>query len=429
MQNPGMSQTINTQDTETAVRARHYLFIALCAAFPVALGAANVLLAVCAIACITLIPWKTTWRTLASMPTIWCVLALSAWMSIGILYTTAPTNDWLLHVKKYIKIPLIVLWVALLAGHTRAMASSWQAFAISMAFIAISTWLNVWFILPWSETQVVGWGLSHHVIGDYITQNVMMSLFVLWLLIQAHRQRGHRRFFWLIAALLAAVTITHLSQGRTGYVLLSISLLVFTMTRLHGKQIIIGIGTIIGALTILLATSETMLSRFQQAVAEAQLHDKDPHSSIGHRIFNYKITPELIKDRPILGWGTGSYHSAICTKIPAHLSCSVYNWHPHNQYLFFGVEHGILGILAYAALLVCMAWTALRAPRAGLGRPLLLGLTALLAVDSLFNSPLWSARESHFFTIMAGLLVAMAHTERAHATTQKSADTETARLG
>lgn len=424
-----MNQTTNTQDTETTLRASHYLFIALCAAFPVALGAANVMLAACAIACITLIPWKTTWRTLASMPTTWCILALSAWIGIGILYTTAPTNDWLLHVKKYIKIPLIVLWVALLAGHTRAMTFSWQAFAISMAFIATSTWLNVWFMLPWSETQAVGWGVSHHVIGDYITQNVMMSLFVLWLLLQAHLHHAQKRLLWLTAALLASITITHLSQGRTGYVLLSVSLIVFIATRLRGKQILIGLVAGISALAALLFTSDTMSSRFQQAIVEALQHEENPHSSIGHRIFNYKTTPELIKDKPVLGWGTGSYHTAICSKLPTNVSCSEYNWHPHNQYLFFGVEHGVLGIFVFIALLGSMAWTALRAPAGGLGRPLLLGLTALLAVDSLFNSPLWSARESHFFTIMAGLLVAMAHTERSLATTPKSAGSETARPG
>lgn len=422
-----MKHIIDKRDTDTTLGAIHYLFIALCAAFPVALGGANVLLAICAIACIPIILRKTTLRLLASMPTTWCILVLSVWIGIGILYTIAPPNDWLLHVKKYIKIPLIVLWAALLTGYTRAIACSWLAFAISMAFIAISTWLNVWFVLPWSETKTVGWGVSHHVFGDHITQNVMMSLFVLWLLLQAHQHSGHKRFLWLMAALLSAVTITHLSQGRTGYALLSVSLIIFTATRLRGKQIIIGIVTVISVLAVLLITSDTMSPRFQQAIAEAMQHKENPHSSIGHRIFNYKTTPELIKDKPIFGWGTGAYHTAICSKLPANVSCSEYSWHPHNQYLFFGAEHGVVGIFVFIALLGSMAWTALRAPAGGQGRPLLLGLTALLAVDSLFNSPLWSARESHFFTIMAGLLVAMAHTEQSLATAPKPTDGDTGR--
>ena len=390
----------------------HYLFIALCAAFPVALGAANVLLVLCAITCVLATPWRTIWPTIRLIPAVWAIIALSTLITIGVLYTSAPSHDWQLHLKKYIKIPLIILWIALLINNVNAIRLSWVAFTISMAFIAASTWANVWLILPWSATKVTGWGISHHVFGDYITQNVMMSLFVLWLLLQAQQSHGLQRYFWLISATLSALTITHLSQGRTGYVLLAVSLLIFTITRYRGKTLVYCLTASFIALALLMTTSDTMSTRFREAIAEAQRHEQDPHSSIGHRIFNYKITPNLIKEKPVFGWGTGSYHTIICNEIPDNLTCSEYNWHPHNQYLFFGVEHGLLGIFAYVAFFVCMILIALRTPRHSQAAPLLLGLTALLAVDSLFNSPLWSARESHFFTIMAGLLIAMAHTER-----------------
>lgn len=79
--------------------------------------------------------------------------------------------------------------------------------------------------------------------------------------------------------------------------------------------------------------------------------------------------------------------------------------------MFFAADHGLVGLGLYLAFLASMAWVALRSADLQ-ARTLLLGLTALLAVNSVFNSALWSARESHFFTLMAALLVSMAWATR-----------------
>lgn len=391
--------------------AAQWTLVAAFGAFPIALGLANALMLLAVLLWCLGGHWAERWQAVSRNPVAWLVLALYGLMLLGVLYTPAPADDWQLHLKKYIKLPMMVVWLALLWHAASIRQHALNAFAAAMAFTAASTWLNVWFQLPWSQTQNQGWGVTHHVFGDYITQNVMMALFVLLALFRARSGQGWVRGGWAATAVLAAVSITHLSDGRTGYVLLAVAVGVFILTQLKGKVAVAAVLAGLLGLAGLLATSDTMRARFDKAVAEAQQRETDNTSSIGHRLYNYKTAPKLVAEKPLLGWGTGAYHTQICHVLDKPEQCPTFSWHPHNQYLFFAAEHGMVGLGLYLALLASMAWVAFRStdPQA---RTLLLGLTALLAVNSLFNSPLWSARESHFFTLMGALLASMAWVSR-----------------
>ncbi len=248
--------------------------------------------------------------------------------------------------------------------------------------------------------------MTHHVIGDYITQNVMMSFFVLLCLVYAHAHKTlAKRAAWLAIAILAAVSITHLSEGRTGYVLLATALVVFAFGTLKGKALCGMLIASVLALGLALASSQVLTQRFAQAIAEAEQSDFNNQTSIGHRLYNYRKSLQLIGEKPLSGWGTGAYHTQMCRVVEKPEWCPVFSWHPHNQFLYFGVDHGLPGMLLYAALIAAMIRLALRDRETG-SRTLLLGLAGLLIVDSLFNSPLWSSRESHFFIFMMALLAA-----------------------
>ncbi len=374
-------------------------------AFPVALGLANTLIVLFMLAWLVSGSFAERWAVIRSNPVPLLILALYGLVLIGISYSSAPWPDVGRSVGKYAKLLLVPLLFSVLVDPV------WQrrclhAFAAAMLFILASTWLNVWFVLPWSATQTPGWGLTHHVIGDYITQNVMMSFFVLLCLVDATEQKNPwRRGASVVIALLAAVSITHLSYGRTGVVLLMAALALFALSVLRGRTAIIGAAAATIALATATATSPAMTERFEQAIAEARQSETDNTSSIGHRLYNYRTSIELISDRPFFGWGTGAYHTKVCDIVEKPEWCEIYSWHPHNQYLLFGVNHGFAGMLLYVAIIAALVVVALRDMNRS-SRTLLLGFTALLAVDSLFNSPMWSSRESHFFILMMALLLA-----------------------
>ncbi|TAL66298.1 MAG: O-antigen ligase family protein, partial [Burkholderiaceae bacterium] len=145
-------------------------------------------------------------------------------------------------------------------------------------------------------------------------------------------------------------------------------------------------------------------ARYQQAWSDFQHRNTDIHTSIGHRLYNYRIVLRLIRQRPLQGWGTGSYDRESCRLIVNPAECVEFGWHPHDQYLFFWMENGLPGLLAYLWLIAAM----IRVGRARTGpdRYLVYGLAGALIADSLINSPLFSSRENHFFMFMMALLMA-----------------------
>lgn len=339
-------------------------------------------------------------------PAIW-LLALSGVILIGTLYTSAPWSWVSVNLIKYAKFVYAVALMLLFAQFPQWQERALWAFVTAMFFILISTWLNVWFVLPWSVTKTPGWGLSHHVVGDYITQNVMVSFLVVLALSWVRRPlRSLSSLFWLGVAVLGAVSITHLSSGRTGVLLLLAGLLSTMLVRWGSKKLWMGLPVLVLLVAGVMATSSVIRDRFVVAWAEFANRDVDVMTSIGHRAYNYRLVPKLMTESPIVGHGTGAYHTEICRFLDKPEWCTIFRWHPHNQFLFFGADHGLIGVLLYAALLVSLYRVAKSSahPQAKL---LLVALTSILVVDSMINTPLFSSRESHFFLFLMALLVTM----------------------
>lgn len=85
--------------------------------------------------------------------------------------------------------------------------------------------------------------------------------------------------------------------------LLAVALGVFIFTQLRGKIAVMAMLGALLTLGALLASSDIMRARFDMAISEAQRHDTDLNTSIGHRLYNYKTTPRLIAEKPLWGWG------------------------------------------------------------------------------------------------------------------------------
>ncbi len=383
------------------------LFASLFFLFPTVLPLSNLALFLLIVTWVFTIKDNAYKTVFLNTPVLWLLSALYLMVLIGTAWS--PGNwEWIsLHLAKYAKLLYAVVLVLLLTGRGNLQRAALNAFIAAMLFILLSTWLNVWFVLPWSITQETGWGKTHHVVGDYITQNIMMAFFAV-LAVQRTMQPAlpKQRAFWGITATLAIVSISHLSQGRTGLVVLLAGLLSYAAVVARGKRLVAAVAGVSLVLGLAFASSNILQNRFNEAVAEAQQRDVDQGTSIGHRLYNYKTTWNLISERPIFGHGTGAFHTEICRFIDASKDCPYYAWHPHNQFLFFGADHGIVGMILYVMLILGLYHTAAKSVSKE-GQILLCALASILLVDSLFNSPLFSSRESQFFAYMIGLLVSM----------------------
>jgi len=161
-------------------------------------------------------------------------------------------------------------------------------------------------------------------------------------------------------------------------------------------------------------SSPTAQSRVEAVFSEAQtqlssqggLNRLNCETSTGARLSMWAFSVEQIKQRPVLGSGTGSYDSLARVECGNRPDCEVISVHPHNQFLFFGVELGLVGLFVFCYYLYAAAKASARlAPP----RPaLLLSFLAIFVVDSLVHGALWLAVENHLFTFILTLLMAEA---------------------
>jgi O-antigen ligase len=132
----------------------------------------------------------------------------------------------------------------------------------------------------------------------------------------------------------------------------------------------------------------------------------------------------MIRDRPVLGWGVGSYplQQALYyhPDAPGRSQLEIYYTGPtlkenaHNTFLQLGAELGIPGLalfLGIYAAFLATAWRALRPMRAGFRQAVLIGAVAGTAgqLVSGVGSPAWEFAEcSLFFWVILGLGMAVA---------------------
>jgi O-antigen ligase len=340
----------------------------------------------------------------------WAALSLYVLLWIGVTYSSAPAEDIWLELRKYSKLLFMLLAITLLQDEkwrTRAL----NAFALAMFITLVLSMLSV----VWPLALLEGSPGNHHVFKDHIAQNLMMSFFVLIMLVRSRLAPGlAAKMAYLGVAVIAAINILGFVIGRTGYVSLAAVIAVFILCYIPARQrwacLVLAV---VAGLTVF-QLSDTFRGRILQAAAEFKNRDSGEVTSVGARIDMLHKSIHLIKERPLVGWGTGSYPTEYCRLAASETACDVGGYHPHNQFFAFGVQLGMVGILAYLVFLGGAVWRSLSyaAPQ----QVLALGLLGVLLVDSLLHAPLFLVGEAQFFILMLAVVLAARPDRSAHLT-------------
>lgn len=393
----------------------HACLVLLFFIFPISLALTNVLML------LTLLLWLMglclgsmrerlvwIWRNPITLP----ALSLAVMITLAATWSPAEGRETARFFQKYLKFLLLPVFVGLLAPpHIRRRC--WQAFTLAMMLALLTTWLSIWFDPPWSRTANQGFGQNHTVLKDHISQGIMMSLLTCLAVFWAIRATTLRvRVLWALVAGISAYSILFLSSGRTGYLALLMSLLVFGLVAFGvGWKSVLGI-LALAALVLagVIATSTQLQQRALQGWKEAQDRSIDNVTSVGARVAIGVFVLDKVSDHPVLGSGTAAYPVLAREHFTDPQWCSVVCPHPHNQFAFFLFEQGLIGLLLFLWLLFTVVRHAIHRPPPH--RALILAFVAILVTSNMTHSSFWLSTESHFFVLMTALLMASAHQRR-----------------
>ncbi len=379
---------------------------------------------------------------------------------IGSTYTVGNQQNVLTSFYVYIKIFFMLLFLSIV-NDIKLIRNAFIAFSIAMIITLISTYLNIWYILPWSLSQMTGFGNSHHVFRDYIVQGLYTSFFTVlcsyfYLKINNNKDdnKGSNednnkniyttinystinnidmasnskftpiflKIFFISLYILSSGSILYLLGSRTGYLAFFFSNTIFfsflildklTFKKKFNQKKYYFIYAMVLLILVSLVSygiyfsSELLQTRINLVILELNNYTFNKTSSTGVRLYMWITAYNIFLQAPFFGHGTGSYPILSAIAFNDKVICDIACPHPHNQFLLFAVEHGLIGLCA----LLFILWRFLKFSFS-LCTPeklLLLGFIAIFIVDCMTHGALWLRMESYFFVYMFGLLMSYAN--------------------
>jgi O-antigen ligase len=221
---------------------------------------------------------------------------------------------------------------------------------------------------------------------------------------------------WALTAIFLGATV-FVFQGRTGYIVSGavMSIAFYWMTPDRYRRVILLLAPIFVG-TAMLSVSPPFQKRTANLVYEVTnyfqyLQGKEEivwsGTSSGWRLNAWKVSIESIANSPVKGYGVGSWamvarntHGIGADQVFGKSNAS----NPHQEYLLWGVELGVLGLLLLPTIFLALIQDARPYPS-----PIKLAVTSTvfaLAIACMFNSVLYDDLIGDYFCIVIGLLMA-----------------------
>ncbi len=192
-------------------------------------------------------------------------------------------------------------------------------------------------------------------LGSFMATCLVLSgyLLVSW----KQEQGGKAIFGLLLLSALATSWVLVISLSRTGYLGAAIALLLLTPWALKNqpKRYLLFILALLIGVGASLSTGNEFKSRNQEQMLQA-----------GYRALHYEHSWYMLKEKPLLGWGYGSFEASflesreIRSRTESLAPEEENLTHPHNETLFWAVEGGLVPVVAILILVISFVFILIR---------------------------------------------------------------------
>ncbi len=418
--------------TETSWETKKYLSSRLLLVYAVAasVGLSVALVGVAKLAlfvfCLAILIWphvtnsKLSNETCLKLPlnTARAVLGVLLVFTLSLFWTTAGTAESVGSIAKYGKL-LTILLLPMLLRSKQEVVSAIIVFVLVQFFLVLSSWmLFAGLPVPWAISKSST--IYFAVFSSYLDQGIMSAVTaaVCWHL----RKSAPGRFGSQIAigiAVLCLANVLFVLSGRTGHlvmiVLLSLALTWQLKPRYRWTVLIMPL-LLLGTLSVMSPKVQKRLNLVKSEVQEFSIKQSAnvvTGSSSGIRLHFWHRAVQSISESPLLGSGVGSwsneYNRLETRQNPASFRIGE-RGNPHQEYLLWGVQLGIPGVLLLLTFLAAVfrdtVGTDPDSTRAAQS------VLAALVVTCFFNSPIYDALIGDFFCVALGLMLALVmHTQ------------------
>jgi O-antigen ligase len=347
---------------------------------------------------------------LRTAPTVLALCMLGA-LAASLTYTSVSTTEALSVLTKYGKLLLIPAIAVLIQSRIQAVTAI-RVYFFTQTFVVLTSWLLfAGFSLPWVPAQRCDVAAVY---SCYLDQAILTAGFaaLAWHL-RADFPTRYGPAIAMAMATLAALNLLFALPGRTGQICLFATIAVGVWWAMPRKlRPLAALAPFVAfALAMLLSTqfNQRYMAVFSEVKAYQNQTQSYKNSSSFERLNFWRKSLQAISERPILGYGVGTwrqqYHRMESGK-PSESTIGVRN--PHQEFLFWGVQLGSVGALLLASWLGSFWWISRNfAPPA---KRASVSLLAVFVVACSLNSALYDGLVGDYFcTLLAVLLTLGRH--------------------
>lgn len=392
--------------SEKSLNLCRYLTIVAAIAAPISTAVTSV--ASAAILVIWLISGQSvkTLKLSVQQPVGKMILLFVAWLIVGALYADTGWHEKITTLLSWKKLLFVFILLGVFNQEFWKRRFVWS-FLVTMviaAIIAAVAWAFAWEAKPGHGAGIIMTNNSAQSVAFVAAS--LCSLFLL----QEALSTAKKRWLWATLVLFL-FDIFFVGTSRSPYLAAAVAIVFAAITIYGHKKAPHIIGASLLGLILIGFSSTTLQERIKIALAEHATYQSSDHdSSIGTRAILYENTLELIKKKPVFGYGTSSFEKAYGELVTSkyHDWRSKVGGDPHNQYLFVWLENGLVGLTFFVAYIVV-------AIRQGLGNKpygaIAASFLVAICVSSLFNSHFKTFPEGYLLAFFLGALLSRKPTD------------------
>ncbi len=269
---------------------------------------------------------------------------------IACIWSTGSVNDkWhmLTRIHGYMLAPLFFI-VCQTNNSNKLILQGFLIGVVITAALSIISYLCNYHVLYGIRDHT--WVIFH----GHILHNAFLAIAASFLLLLAFNKAKSKLQYvcYLIAYFLCFIDALFIVIGRTGqvmFLLLSIFAIIYQF-RSKGILLTMGLACICVPLLYFSPAIRYGFDNYQSDKARFEHGDVD--TSMGLRWVFHKVSKELYLQKPIIGYGTGSFKSVYEAYIIKHNIQGKPTANPHRDILWIAVDTGIVGIIAFILMII-----------------------------------------------------------------------------
>ena len=327
---------------------------------------------------------------------------------LSCIYTIGDAEQILDVLKKYIKflyIPFIFYALYVMNNDKKVI----NFFITGCTFILLMSYLKYFSIIDFdsfyrflheiniSDTKEKIINNNTSIFQHYIIQGIVLSFYSYLCLIKAFTERNY--MFYLLS-FLSFYNVLFMNDSRAAYILILILLLISFFMVLKNKKLKITFLILIASL-FFTQFSSNLIDRVKVLKVDiALMENKNFNTSLGLRYIWAKVGMNNIYQRPVIGYGAGSFENTSINFYEKNniISYSKYvTRNPHNEFISISTQLGFIGLI----LFIIFHYYLFKDSRNNL---LNLGIATTVLVSSIFNSAFYDNMLGLFLVLIISIL-------------------------